>query len=138
MEFAAAMATTKKTGKQGFSAANGRVKSPLRSPMLGEALVRLIENGKLEELLRKRRWQAPERYRVFLKVVPRAARLQFLAFLRKVAIAAGLVRRSICRRCAGSQHACNATPALIECRPPIDPHRPASRSHCEGNWYPRQ
>ncbi|TIW16997.1 MAG: PLP-dependent aminotransferase family protein, partial [Mesorhizobium sp.] len=33
------------------------------APMLGEAVVRLIENGKLEEVLRERRRQALERYR---------------------------------------------------------------------------
>ncbi|MET2833100.1 PLP-dependent aminotransferase family protein, partial [Mesorhizobium shangrilense] len=49
-------------------------------PMLSEAVVRLIENGKLEELLRERRRQALERYRVFLEVFPNATKLQFPAF----------------------------------------------------------
>ncbi|TJW30788.1 MAG: aminotransferase class I/II-fold pyridoxal phosphate-dependent enzyme, partial [Mesorhizobium sp.] len=50
------------------------------APMLGEAVVRMIENGKLEELLRERRRQALERYRVFMDVFPKAPRLQFPAF----------------------------------------------------------
>ncbi|WP_081163180.1 PLP-dependent aminotransferase family protein [Ensifer aridi] len=49
------------------------------APMLSETVVRLIENGKLEELLRERRRQALERYRVFLDVFPEAAKLQFPA-----------------------------------------------------------
>ncbi|MGL9623970.1 PLP-dependent aminotransferase family protein, partial [Bradyrhizobium sp. U531] len=50
------------------------------APMLGEAVVRLIESSKLEELLHERRVQAHERYRVFLNVFPNAAKLQFPAF----------------------------------------------------------
>ncbi|WP_085033601.1 PLP-dependent aminotransferase family protein [Ensifer aridi] len=50
------------------------------APLLSEAVVRLIENGKLEELLRARRRQALERYRVFLDVFPEATKLQFPAF----------------------------------------------------------
>lgn len=50
------------------------------APMLGEAVVRLIENGKLDELVRERRRQALERYHVFMDVFPKAARLQFPAF----------------------------------------------------------
>lgn len=50
------------------------------APMLSEAVVRLIESGKLEELLRERRQQALERYRVFLDVFPKAENLQFPAF----------------------------------------------------------
>lgn len=48
--------------------------------MLSEAVVRLIESGKLEELLRERRRQALERCRVFLDVFPEAPKLQFPAF----------------------------------------------------------
>ncbi|WP_342740072.1 PLP-dependent aminotransferase family protein [Bradyrhizobium sp. B117] len=50
------------------------------APMLSEIVVRLVESGKLEELLRERRLQALERYRVFLDVFPKAAKLQFPAF----------------------------------------------------------
>ncbi|WP_027535756.1 PLP-dependent aminotransferase family protein [Bradyrhizobium sp. WSM3983] len=50
------------------------------APMLSEAVVRLIESGKLGELLRERRLQALERYRVFLDVFPKAEKLQFPAF----------------------------------------------------------
>ncbi|MFB6465059.1 PLP-dependent aminotransferase family protein [Bradyrhizobium tunisiense] len=50
------------------------------APMLSEAAVRLIEGGKLEELLRERRLQAFERYQVFLNVFPKAERLQVPAF----------------------------------------------------------
>ncbi|MER9076871.1 PLP-dependent aminotransferase family protein [Mesorhizobium sp. M0904] len=50
------------------------------APLLSEAVVRLIESGKLEELLRERRRQALERYRVFLDVFPNAPKLQFPAF----------------------------------------------------------
>ncbi|MER8549904.1 PLP-dependent aminotransferase family protein [Mesorhizobium sp. M1169] len=50
------------------------------APLLSEAVVRLIESGKLEELLRERRRQAIERYRVFLDVFPNAPKLQFPAF----------------------------------------------------------
>ncbi|MDA9503953.1 transcriptional regulator [Bradyrhizobium sp. CCBAU 11386] len=50
------------------------------APMLSEVVVRLIESGKLDELLRERRLQALERYRVFLDVFPKAAKLQFPAF----------------------------------------------------------
>ncbi|AGS25328.1 PLP-dependent aminotransferase family protein [Rhizobium etli] len=49
-------------------------------PLLSEAVVRLIESGKLEELLRERRRQAQERYRVFRDVFPEASNLQFPAF----------------------------------------------------------
>lgn len=50
------------------------------APMLSETVLRLIESGKLEELLRERRVQALERYRVFLDVFPKAERLRFPAF----------------------------------------------------------
>ncbi|MDX8469743.1 PLP-dependent aminotransferase family protein [Mesorhizobium sp. VK23B] len=50
------------------------------APMLSEAVVRLIESGKLDELLRERRRQALERYRVFLDIFPNAPKLQFPAF----------------------------------------------------------
>ncbi|MDA9476751.1 transcriptional regulator [Bradyrhizobium sp. CCBAU 65884] len=50
------------------------------APMLSEVVVRLIESGKLEELLRERRLQAVERYRVFVDVFPKAAKLEFPAF----------------------------------------------------------
>ncbi|KWV45751.1 transcriptional regulator [Rhizobium altiplani] len=50
------------------------------APMISEAAVRLIESGDLEELLRERRRQALERYRVFLEVFPEASKLQFPAF----------------------------------------------------------
>ncbi|EIG61363.1 PLP-dependent aminotransferase family protein [Bradyrhizobium sp. WSM1253] len=50
------------------------------APILSETVLRLIESGKLEELLRERRVQALERYRVFLDVFPKAERLQFPAF----------------------------------------------------------
>ncbi|MFA1624875.1 PLP-dependent aminotransferase family protein [Rhizobium mongolense] len=50
------------------------------APLLSEVAVRLIENGKLEELLRERRRQAQERYRVFLDVFPKAVELQCPAF----------------------------------------------------------
>ncbi|MFA1621964.1 PLP-dependent aminotransferase family protein [Rhizobium mongolense] len=50
------------------------------APVISEAAVRLIENGKLDELLRERRRQALERYRVFLEVFPEAPELQFPAF----------------------------------------------------------
>ncbi|MCK1405250.1 PLP-dependent aminotransferase family protein [Bradyrhizobium sp. 76] len=50
------------------------------APMLSEVVVRLIESGKLEHLLRERRLQALERYRVFLDVFPKAAKLQCPAF----------------------------------------------------------
>ncbi|PDT44049.1 transcriptional regulator [Sinorhizobium fredii] len=50
------------------------------APMLSEAVVRLLQNGKLDELLRERRREAQERYRVFLDVFPEAAKLQFPAF----------------------------------------------------------
>ncbi|WP_247800757.1 hypothetical protein [Bradyrhizobium sp. 191] len=44
--------------------------------MLSEVVVRLIESSKLEQLLRERRLQALERYRVFLDVFSKAAKLQ--------------------------------------------------------------
>ncbi|MET4754724.1 PLP-dependent aminotransferase family protein [Bradyrhizobium sp. RT11b] len=50
------------------------------APMLSELVVRLIESRKFEELLRERRLQALERYRVFLDVFPKAAKLQYPAF----------------------------------------------------------
>ncbi|EIG61166.1 PLP-dependent aminotransferase family protein [Bradyrhizobium sp. WSM1253] len=50
------------------------------APMVSETVLRLIERGKLEELLRERRLQALERYRAFLDVFPKAERLQFPAF----------------------------------------------------------
>ncbi|MCP3379872.1 PLP-dependent aminotransferase family protein [Bradyrhizobium sp. CCGUVB4N] len=50
------------------------------APMLSEVVVRLIESGKLEDLLRERRLQALERYRVFQDVFPKAAKLQSPAF----------------------------------------------------------
>ncbi|WP_439408592.1 hypothetical protein ACNJX9_09730 [Bradyrhizobium sp. DASA03076] len=42
--------------------------------------MRLIDSGKLETLLRERRLQALERYRVILHIFPKAAKLQFPAF----------------------------------------------------------
>ncbi|TIV12030.1 MAG: aminotransferase class I/II-fold pyridoxal phosphate-dependent enzyme, partial [Mesorhizobium sp.] len=50
------------------------------APMLSEVLVRLIENGKLDELVGERRQQALERYGVFLDIFPKAPKLQFPAF----------------------------------------------------------
>lgn len=54
------------------------------APMLSEAAVRLIEGGKLEELLRERREQALERYQLFLEVFAEGAKLRsppFFAWL---------------------------------------------------------
>ncbi|MHC2584776.1 DNA-binding transcriptional MocR family regulator [Bradyrhizobium diazoefficiens] len=50
------------------------------APILSEVVVRLIESGQLEKLLRERRLQALERYRVILHIFPKAAQLQFPAF----------------------------------------------------------
>lgn len=50
------------------------------TPMLGEMAVRLIESGKLDELVRERRQQALDRYRVFSNVFPAAERLKFPPF----------------------------------------------------------
>ncbi|MFK0692119.1 PLP-dependent aminotransferase family protein [Mesorhizobium sp. IMUNJ 23033] len=50
------------------------------APMLSEVLVRLIENGKLDELVCERRQQALDRYGVFLDIFPKAPKLQFPAF----------------------------------------------------------
>lgn len=50
------------------------------APMLSEVVVRLIETGKLEELLRERRLQALERYQVFSGLFPKAEKLHFPAF----------------------------------------------------------
>jgi DNA-binding transcriptional MocR family regulator len=46
------------------------------APILSGGVVRLIENGKLEELLRGRRRQALERYRLFLEVFPKVPRIR--------------------------------------------------------------
>ncbi|WP_081163225.1 PLP-dependent aminotransferase family protein, partial [Ensifer aridi] len=46
------------------------------APMLSEAVVRLIQNGKFEELLSERRRQAQERYRAFVTTFPDAEKLQ--------------------------------------------------------------
>lgn len=50
------------------------------APMLGEAATRLIETGRLDELVRERRRQAKERYRVFADLFPDTERLDFPAF----------------------------------------------------------
>ncbi|MBY3122498.1 aminotransferase-like domain-containing protein [Rhizobium laguerreae] len=46
------------------------------APMLSEAVVRLIQNGKMDELFRERRKQAKERYGVFTNAFPNAEKLQ--------------------------------------------------------------
>ncbi|WP_333921682.1 MULTISPECIES: hypothetical protein [unclassified Bradyrhizobium] len=50
------------------------------APIPSEVVVRLIDGGQLETLLRERRLQALERYRVILHIFPKAAKLQFPAF----------------------------------------------------------
>jgi DNA-binding transcriptional MocR family regulator len=50
------------------------------APVLSELLVRLIESGKLDELVRERRRQAIERYRAFSELFPAAEKLTFPAF----------------------------------------------------------
>ncbi|KLK89601.1 transcriptional regulator [Microvirga vignae] len=50
------------------------------APMLSEMAVRLIESGKLDELVRERRQQALDRYRVFSGIFPAAERLKFPPF----------------------------------------------------------
>lgn len=50
------------------------------APMLSEVVIRMIESGKLEEILHERRLQARERYQVFLDVFPNASKLHFPAF----------------------------------------------------------
>jgi DNA-binding transcriptional MocR family regulator len=50
------------------------------APMLSEMAVRLIESGKLDELVRERRQQAVDRYRVFSGIFPAAETLKFPPF----------------------------------------------------------
>ena len=50
------------------------------APMLGEVMVRLIEQGKFDDLVRERRQQALERYRVFSDIFPEAEKLKAPAF----------------------------------------------------------
>lgn len=50
------------------------------TPMLGEVAVRLIESGKFDALVRERRQQAIDRYRVFSNIFPAAGKLRFPAF----------------------------------------------------------
>ncbi|WP_201836504.1 PLP-dependent aminotransferase family protein [Microvirga zambiensis] len=50
------------------------------APVLSEMAVRLIESGRLDELVRERRQQAIERYRVFSGIFPAAERLKFPPF----------------------------------------------------------
>lgn len=50
------------------------------APMLGDMAARLIESGKLDELVRERRQQALDRYRVFTGIFPAAERLKFPSF----------------------------------------------------------
>lgn len=50
------------------------------TPMLSALAVRLIESGKMAELLRERRQQALERYRMFTTIFPAAEGLKFPPF----------------------------------------------------------
>lgn len=50
------------------------------APMLTEMVVRLIESGKLDGLVKERRRQAVERYRVFSSFFPEAEKLEAPAF----------------------------------------------------------
>ncbi|WP_084674097.1 aminotransferase-like domain-containing protein [Methylobacterium sp. WSM2598] len=45
------------------------------APILGDLAVRLLESGRLDELIRERRRQATERYRLFAKFFPYAEKL---------------------------------------------------------------
>ncbi|QRM32250.1 PLP-dependent aminotransferase family protein [Microvirga sp. VF16] len=50
------------------------------APMLSEMAVRLYDSGKLDDLIRERRHQALDRYRVFSGVFPTAEKLRFPPF----------------------------------------------------------
>lgn len=50
------------------------------APVLSEIAVRLIQGGKLDQLVRERRQQALDRYRVFSGIFPAAQKLKFAPF----------------------------------------------------------
>ncbi|CDZ30835.1 PLP-dependent aminotransferase family protein [Neorhizobium galegae] len=50
------------------------------APILSEMAVRLIENGQLDELVRERRHQAKERYRMFSDIFPTVEPLEYPPF----------------------------------------------------------